>query len=78
MLIYQWKHFKNKYNMGRSNQRFEKYMEIVLEKFLETKMVIKTAKTLELGNFFRKFKLEFETNFRYHLDRWRVDNETNW
>ena len=57
--------FKNKYNMGRSNQRFEKYMEIVLEKFLETKMVIKTAKTLELGNFFRKFKLEFETNTLY-------------
>ena len=51
--------------MGRSNQRFEKYMEIVLEKFLETKMVIKTAKTLELGNFFRKFKLEFETNTLY-------------
>lgn len=57
--------FKNKYNMGRSNQRFEKYMGIVLEKFLETKMVIKTAKTLELGNFFRKFKLEFETNTLY-------------
>lgn len=57
--------FKNKYNMGRSNQRFEKYMAIVLEKFLETKMVIKTAKTLELGNFFRKFKLEFETNTLY-------------
>ena len=57
--------FKNKYNMGRSNQRFEKYMETVLEKFLETKMVIKTAKTLELGNFFRKFKLEFETNTLY-------------
>lgn len=57
--------FKNKYNMGRSNQRFEKYMEIVLEKFLETKMVIKTAKSLELGNFFRKFKLEFETNTLY-------------
>mgnify|MGYP000851489649 FL=1 len=57
--------FKNKYNMGRSNQRFEKYMEIVLEKFLETKMVIKTAKTLELGNFFRKFKLEFVTNTLY-------------
>lgn len=57
--------FKNKYNMGRSNQRFEKYMEIVLEKFLETKMVIKTSKTLELGNFFRKFKLEFETNTLY-------------
>ena len=57
--------FKNKYNMGRSNQRFEKYMEIVLEKFLETKMIIKTAKTLELGNFFRKFKLEFETNTLY-------------
>ena len=51
--------------MGRSNQRFEKYMEIVLEKFLETKMVIKTSKTLELGNFFRKFKLEFETNTLY-------------
>ena len=57
--------FKNKYNMGRSNQRFEKYMEIVLEKFLETKMVIKTAKTLELGNFFRKFKLKYETNTLY-------------
>ena len=57
--------FKNKYNMGRSNQRFEKYIEAVLEKFLETKMVIKTAKTLELGNFFRKFRLEFETNTLY-------------
>lgn len=57
--------FKNKYNMGRSNQRFEKYIEAVLEKFLETKMVIKTAKTLELGNFFRKFKLQFETNTLY-------------
>ena len=57
--------FKNKYNMGRSNQRFEKYIEAVLEKFLETKMVIKTAKTLELGNFFRKFKLKFETNTLY-------------
>lgn len=57
--------FKNKYNMGRSNQRFEKYIEAVLEKFLETKMVIKTAKTLELGNFFRKFKLAFETNTLY-------------
>ena len=57
--------FKNKYNMGRSNQRFEKYIEAVLEKFLETKMVIKTAKTLELGNFFRKFRLKFETNTLY-------------
>ena len=57
--------FKNRYNMGRSNQRFEKYMEVVLNKFLETKMIIKTSKTLELGNFFRKFKLDFVNNTLY-------------
>lgn len=57
--------FKNRYNMGRSNQRFEKYMEVVLSKFLETKMIIKTSKTLELGNFFRKFKLDFVNNTLY-------------
>ena len=57
--------FKNMYNMGRSNQRFEKYMEVVLNKFLETKMIIKTSKTLELGNFFRKFKLDFVNNTLY-------------
>lgn len=57
--------FKNRYNMGRSNQRFEKYMEVVLSKFLETKMIIKKSNTLELGNFFRKFKLDFIENTLY-------------
>lgn len=57
--------FKNRYNMGRSNQRFEKYMEVVLSKFLETKMIIKKSNTLELGNFFRKFKLDFVENTLY-------------
>ena len=57
--------FKNRYNMGRSNQRFEKYMEVVLSKFLETKMIIKKSNTLELGNFFRKFNLDFVENTLY-------------
>lgn len=26
---------------------------------------------------FNEVRLEFETNFRYHLDRWRMDNEAN-
>ena len=26
---------------------------------------------------FNEVRLEFETNFRYHLDRWRMDNEVN-
>lgn len=63
--------FKNRYNMGRSNTRFEKYLEVVLNKFLETKLIIKTAKTLEIGNFFRKFKLEFENNILFV----QVDND---
>lgn len=63
--------FKNRYNMGRSNVRFEKYLEVVLDKFLETKMIIKTAKTLEMGNFFRKFKIDFQKNLLYV----QVDND---
>ena len=56
--------------MGRSNIRFEKYLEVVLSKFLETKMIIKTAKTLEIGNFFRKFKIDFKNNNLYvQVDR---------
>ena len=57
--------------MGRSNVRFEKYLEVVLDKFLETKMIIKTAKTLEIGNFFRKFKIDFQKNLLYV----QVDND---
>ena len=49
--------FKNQYNFGRSKIRFEKYLEVVLNKFLETKVIIKTHNSFELGNFFRKFKL---------------------
>ena len=26
---------------------------------------------------FNEVRLEFETNFRYHLDKWRMDNEVN-
>lgn len=63
--------FKNRYNMGRSNVRFEKYLEVILDKFLETKMIIKTAKTLEIGNFFRKFKIDFQKNLLYV----QVDND---
>lgn len=63
--------FKNRYNMGRSNVRFEKYLEVVLDKFLETKMIIKTDKTLEMGNFFRKFKIDFQKNLLYV----QVDND---
>ena len=63
--------FKNRYNMGRSNVRFEKYLKVVLDKFLETKMIIKTAKTLEIGNFFRKFKIDFQKNLLYV----QVDND---
>ena len=63
--------FKNRYNMGRSNVRFEKYLKVVLDKFLETKMIIKTDKTLEMGNFFRKFKIDFQKNLLYV----QVDND---
>lgn len=49
--------FKDKFNFGRSKIRFEKYLEVVLNKFLETKVIIKTHNSFELGNFFRKFKL---------------------
>lgn len=63
--------FKNRYNMGRSNVRFEKYLAVVLDKFLETKMIIKTDKTLEMGNFFRKFKIDFQKNLLYV----QVDND---
>lgn len=54
--------FKNRYNMGRSNIRFEKYLEVVLSKFLETKLIIKSSNGLEMGNFFRKFKIDFKNN----------------
>lgn len=54
--------FKNLYNMGRSNIRFEKYLEVVLSKFLETKLIIKSSNGLEIGNFFRKFKIDFKNN----------------
>lgn len=54
--------FKNRYNMGRSNIRFEKYLEVVLSKFLETKLIIKSTNGLEIGNFFRKFKIDFKNN----------------
>ena len=57
--------FKNRYNMGRSNIRFEKYLEVVLSKFLETKLIIKSANGLEMGNFFRKFKIDFKNNTLY-------------
>ena len=49
--------FKNQYNFGRSKIRFEKYLEVVLNKFLETKVIIKTSNSFEIGNFFRKFKI---------------------
>ena len=62
--------FKNRYNMGRSNIRFEKYLEVVLSKFLETKLIIKSANGLEMGNFFRKFKIDFKNNNLYvQVDR---------
>ena len=54
--------FKNRYNIGRSNIRFEKYLEVVLSKFLETKLIIKSSNGLEIGNFFRKFKIDFKNN----------------
>lgn len=57
--------FKNRYNMGRSNIRFEKYLEVVLSKFLETKLIIKSSNGLEIGNFFRKFKIDFKNNNLY-------------
>ena len=57
--------FKNRYNMGRSNIRFEKYLEVVLSKFLETKLIIKSSNGLEMGNFFRKFKIDFKNNTLY-------------
>lgn len=49
--------FKDKFNFGRSKIRFEKYLEVVLNKFLETKVIIKTSNSFEIGNFFRKFKI---------------------
>ena len=62
--------FKNRYNMGRSNIRFEKYLEVVLSKFLETKLIIKSSNGLEIGNFFRKFKIDFKNNTLYvQVDR---------
>lgn len=62
--------FKNRYNMGRSNVRFEKYLEVVLSKFLETKLIIKSSNGLEMGNFFRKFKIDFKNNNLYvQVDR---------
>lgn len=62
--------FKNRYNMGRSNIRFEKYLEVVLSKFLETKLIIKSSNELEMGNFFRKFKIDFKNNNLYvQVDR---------
>lgn len=62
--------FKNRYNMGRSNIRFEKYLEVVLSKFLETKLIIKSTNGLEIGNFFRKFKIDFKNNNLYvQVDR---------
>ena len=62
--------FKNLYNMGRSNIRFEKYLEVVLSKFLETKLIIKSSNGLEIGNFFRKFKIDFKNNNLYvQVDR---------
>ena len=62
--------FKNHYNMGRSNIRFEKYLEVVLSKFLETKLIIKSSNGLEMGNFFRKFKIDFKNNNLYvQVDR---------
>lgn len=63
--------FKNHYSIGRSNVRFEKYLEVVLNKFLETKVIIKTSKTLEIGNFFRKFILDLENNTLFV----QVDND---
>ena len=62
--------FKNRYNMGRSNIRFEKYLEVVLSKFLETKLIIKSSNGLEIGNFFRKVKIDFKNNNLYvQVDR---------
>lgn len=60
--------FKNQYNFGRSKIRFEKYLEVVLNKFLETKVIIKTSKTLEIGNFFRKFKLMQDNTLFVQVD----------
>ena len=31
----------------------------------------------EQEEIFNEVRLEFETNFRYHLDRWRMDNEVD-
>lgn len=63
--------FKNQYNFGRSKIRFEKYLEVVLNKFLETKVIIKTSNSFEIGNFFRKFKILPDNNILYV----QVDND---
>lgn len=63
--------FKNHYSIGRSNVRLEKYLEVVLNKFLETKVIIKTDKKLQIGNFFRKFILDLENNILFV----QVDND---
>ena len=63
--------FKNHYSIGRSNVRLEKYLEVVLNKFLETKVIIKTDKKLQIGNFFRKFILDLENNTLFV----QVDND---
>lgn len=63
--------FKNHYSIGRSNVRLEKYLEVVLNKFLETKVIIKTNKKLQIGNFFRKFILDLENNTLFV----QVDND---
>lgn len=55
--------FKRKYNIANKNNiRFEKYMETVVNKFLDTRIIIKTKNKLDIGNFFTRFTLDFDVN----------------
>ena len=55
--------FKRKYNIANKNNiRFEKYMETVLNKFLDARIIIKTKNKLDIGNFFTRFTLDFDVN----------------
>lgn len=55
--------FKRKYNIANKNNiRFEKYMETVLNKFLDARIIIKTKNKLDIGNFFTRFTLDFNVN----------------
>lgn len=55
--------FKKKYNIANKNNiRFEKYMETVLNKFLDARIIIKSKNKLDIGNFFTRFTLDFNVN----------------